>query len=124
MSQETKQEKPPIWEIWRSIYSELGTLEAIADALPDSPAGGVLRGYQEHGLAEILPVTERALKEAGLEPDEVVSQKSYHRGYQITTLLIREMGGEKVDRAEYQRDPDEFFAEATTTFREVTPDAT
>jgi hypothetical protein len=104
-----KTAKPPIWEVWRSVWSEFGVLEAIADALPEHPAAGCLRGYAEHGLPEGLPALEAALKEAGLEPDESVSQKSYHRGYQITRLLIREAAGEDVPRSEYQRDPDEFF---------------
>jgi hypothetical protein len=105
-------EKPVAYNVWRSIWSEMGTLEAIADALPDGAVGIVVRGYQEHGLPEILPDAEKALRDAGGEPDNAHAEKTFHRAYQITSLLIREHEDEDVPKSEYRRDPDVFYAEA------------
>lgn len=103
--------KPAVWELWRGVYSELGALEAICDELPEGPTGGRLRGYIEHGIPEAIPIAERALRDAGLEPDEAVANKTYARGYQTMVLLRREEEAGERDPEAWKQDPEEFMAE-------------
>lgn len=102
--------KPPIWEVWRSLWSIMGALDAICDELPEGPTGGRLRAELEHGIPEILPFAERALRDAGVEPDQAVSDKSFARGFQVMVLLRREEESGERDSEAWKQPPDEFLA--------------
>jgi hypothetical protein len=93
-------------EIGRCVHSLSGSLEAIADGLPEGSVQAVeLAGLIDGGLPALVALVMAAIADAGAELPDDRREKSMARGYQSILLLRREGAGEDVSREEWREDP-------------------
>jgi hypothetical protein len=97
-------------EIGRCVHSLSGSLEAIADGLPEGSVQAVeIDGLVEGGLPPLIELVMAAIADAGAELPDERREKSLARGYQGIMLLRRETAGEDVPAAEWREDPIAFM---------------
>jgi hypothetical protein len=98
-------------EIRRCLLSELGTLEAICEAMPQGANAHVLRAHIEGGLPEVIDLADDAVHALHGPARDMDSgtDKSFARGFQVAVLMRREEETGERDREAWQEDPDVFM---------------
>lgn len=90
-------------ELDRCIWSAVGSLNAVLDAMPEGEQGTELGGLLDGGFPEVIALADF------LVGKHANNAKSFNRGYQVVVLMRREQAIGGRDREAWKQDPDEFM---------------